>query len=101
MSETERESWTSLRDRRMSEPGAQEAYETARLAYELGVRVRELRQARGWSQSDLASAAEMTQPAVARLEAGGTVPTLGVLRRVARALGAGLAVEIRTGKNVA
>lgn len=29
----------------------------------------------------------MTQPAVARFEAGGTVPTLPVLERLARALG--------------
>jgi transcriptional regulator with XRE-family HTH domain len=34
----------------------------------------------------------MTQSAVARFEAGGTVPTLPVLERLARALGAELAV---------
>ncbi|WP_259405770.1 hypothetical protein [Microbispora sp. H10830] len=31
----EQESWRELRDRRMGEPGAVEAYEAARLAYEL------------------------------------------------------------------
>ena len=46
----ERESWEQLRDRRLAEPGAAEAYEAARLAFELGVAVRELRQARDWSQ---------------------------------------------------
>ncbi|MGH3550051.1 MAG: helix-turn-helix domain-containing protein [Pseudonocardiaceae bacterium] len=45
----------------MVEPGAEEAYESARLAFELGVAVRELRLARGWSQAELASAAGMTQ----------------------------------------
>jgi transcriptional regulator with XRE-family HTH domain len=34
----------------------------------------------------------MTQSVVARFEAGGTVPTLPVLERLARALGADLAV---------
>jgi ribosome-binding protein aMBF1 (putative translation factor) len=67
----ERESWSGLRDRRMAEPGAAEAYEAARLAFELGAAVRELRQARAWSQAELASAAGMTQSAVARFEPGG------------------------------
>ena len=73
---SEQESWRELRDRRMAEPGAAEAYEAARLAYELGKMVRAMREARGWNQSDLARAAGMTQSAVARFEAGGTVPML-------------------------
>ena len=32
---SERSDWQDLRDRRMAEPGAAEAYEHARLAYEL------------------------------------------------------------------
>jgi ribosome-binding protein aMBF1 (putative translation factor) len=82
-----------LRERRMAEPGARDAYEAARLAFELGRSVRELREQRGWSQSELAQAADMTQSAVARFEAGGTVPTLPVLERLARALGLELAVS--------
>jgi hypothetical protein len=41
----------------------------------------------------------MTQSAVARFEAGGTVPTLPVLGRIARALDADLTVRVapRTG----
>ncbi|MEV6690348.1 helix-turn-helix transcriptional regulator [Micromonospora sp. NPDC051196] len=70
----------------MAEPGAAEAYEATRLAFELGREVRELRECNGWSQSQLARAAGMTQSAVARFEAGGTVPTLAVLERLARAL---------------
>ena len=95
----ERESWTGMRERRLGEPGAIEAYEAARLAFELGTAVRELRLARKWSQAELASAAGMTQSAVARFEAGGTVPTLPVLGRIARALDADLTVRVapRTG----
>jgi transcriptional regulator with XRE-family HTH domain len=83
----------------MDEPGAREAYEAARLAFELGRTVRELRERRDWSQADLARAARMTQSAVARFEAGGTVPTLPVLDRLARALDAELTVRVtpRTG----
>ncbi|WP_422738485.1 helix-turn-helix domain-containing protein [Micromonospora sp. WMMD729] len=75
-----------LRERRMAEPGAGEAYEATRIAFELGQEVRHLRKGQGWSQSQLARAAGMTQSAVARFEAGGTVPTLPVLERLARAL---------------
>ena len=97
----ERESWSELRDRRMVEPGSQEAYEATRLAFELGEAVRELRLARGWSQAELASAAGMTQSAVARFEAGGTVPTLPVLGRIARALDADLTVRVAARPHVA
>ena len=87
-----RAGWDELRARRMAEPGAQDAYEAARLAFELGRSVRQLREQQGWSQSELARQSGMTQSAVARFEAGGTVPTLPVLDRLARALGA----ELRT-----
>jgi ribosome-binding protein aMBF1 (putative translation factor) len=92
----ERSDWGALRERRMTEPGAAEVYAATRLAYELGRTVRALREERGWSQSRLAEAAEMTQSAVARFEAGGTVPTLPVLERLAKALGAELVVQLRT-----
>jgi len=75
-----------MRERRMAEPGAAEAYDAARLAFELGRSVRELRERRGWSQTQLAKASGMTQSAVARFEAGWTVPTLTVLERLATAL---------------
>jgi transcriptional regulator with XRE-family HTH domain len=78
----------------MAEPGADEAYEAARLAFELGNAVRELRENRGWTQTRLAEVASMTQPAIARFEAGGTVPTIPVLERLARALGAELVVRL-------
>lgn len=78
----------------MAEPGAIEAYEAVRLAYELGRSVRALREERGWSQTRLAEAAGMTQSAVARFEAGGTVPSLPVLERLAHALDADLVVRL-------
>jgi len=98
---TDRTSWSGLRDRRMSEPGATEEYEATRLAYELGRAVRELRERHGWSQTQLAAAAGMTQSAVARFEAGGTVPTLPVLERLAHALDIELAVQFKPRSNAA
>lgn len=78
--------WAAMRERRLAEPSAAEAYDAARLAFELGRSVRELRERRGWSQTQLAKTSGMTQSAVARFEAGGTVPTLPVLERLATAL---------------
>lgn len=98
---TERTNWDDLREQRMSEPGAAEAYEAAKLAFELGAAVRTLREQKGWSQAQLAQAAAMTQSAVARFEAGGTVPTLPVLQRLARALDADLTVQVTPHTEVA
>lgn len=86
-------SWRQLRDRRMAEPGADEAYAAARLAFELGKAVREMREQRGWTQAGLAVASGLTQPAVARFEAG-TVPTLPVLERLAPAPDVELVVKL-------
>jgi ribosome-binding protein aMBF1 (putative translation factor) len=95
----EHAAWAKFRSQRVQEPGAEEAYESARMAYELGRAVREMREGRGWSQADLARAARMTQSAVARFEAGGTVPTIPVLHRLARALDADLTVKL-TGREI-
>jgi ribosome-binding protein aMBF1 (putative translation factor) len=101
MAMSQRSDWQELRSRRMAEPGAAEAYDAARLAFELGRRVRELRIKQGLSQSELARRAGMTQPAVARFEAGGTVPTLPVLERLARSLGVELTVQLTAVSSVA
>jgi ribosome-binding protein aMBF1 (putative translation factor) len=98
---SERSNWKTLRERRMSEPGAAEAHHAARLAYELGRTVRALREQCGWSQAQLAAVAGMTQSAVARFEAGGTVPGLRVLDHLAQALDAELIVQVTPRTHVA
>ncbi|MBP2350248.1 ribosome-binding protein aMBF1 (putative translation factor) [Kribbella aluminosa] len=90
---TERSGWDGLRGRRMAEPGASDAYDATRRAFELGAAVRTMREERGWTQTRLADAAGMTQSALARFEAGGTVPTLVVLERIAHAFHAQLVVR--------
>ncbi|MEV8516110.1 helix-turn-helix transcriptional regulator [Dactylosporangium sp. NPDC051484] len=42
-------------------------HESTKLAFELGRAVRELRECHGWSQTELAEAAAMTQSALASL----------------------------------
>lgn len=89
-----RSDWHTLRELRLAEPHAADAYEVARLAFDLGRQVRELREQRGWNQNQLARQAGMTQSAVARFEAGGTIPTLPVLGRLAHALDVELDVRL-------
>lgn len=96
-----RAGWADIKERRMREPGAQEAYDVVRLAYDLGKTARRLREEHGWSQVELGVAAAMTQSAVARFEAGGTVPSLPVLERLARALNADLIVQMTARTEVA
>ncbi len=98
---SERTSWSEIRDRRMSKSGAAEAYQVASLAYELGRAVRGLREQHDWTQAQLAGAAGMTHSAVARFEAGGTVPSLRVLERLAAALDADLTVSVTPREHVA
>lgn len=98
---SERADWTALRERRMAEPGAAEAYLAAKIAFELGRRVRELRQQHEWTQADLARITGMTQSAIARFEAGGTVPTLPILYRFAEAFDADLAITVNPRHQVA
>jgi HTH-type transcriptional regulator / antitoxin HipB len=79
---------------RIERPAAAEAYEQARLRFELAEAVRSRREELGLSQRQLAERAGMTQPGVARFEAGGTTPTIPVLERLARALGLQLTVAL-------
>ena len=90
---SKRAAWSDVRRRRMHEAGARSGYENARLAYELGRQVRELREAAGFSQRELADRMGTTQSVVARLEAGGSKPSLSTLERVAEAVGK--TIEVR------
>lgn len=88
-----RKSWSEVSKRRLDSDAARAGYERARKGFELGERVRSLREAKGLSQSELARRIGSTQPAVARLEAGGVAPRLETLERIAAALGMELVVE--------
>jgi ribosome-binding protein aMBF1 (putative translation factor) len=84
--------WSELRRELLDSGDAKRGYEQARLAYELSVQVREAREAKGLSQSQLAERMGTQQSVIARLEAGGITPTLPTLKRIADALGTKLTV---------
>ena len=81
-----------LRDRRLSTMSTnerveyEEALTAARLALEVGEKVRDARESAGLTQRDLAARMSTSQAAVARLEAGGTSATLKTLHKAAAAL---------------
>lgn len=89
-----RVSLAGARQARAGRPAAAEAYQAARLRFELAEAIRARREELGWSQRQLAERAGMTQPGVARFEAGGTTPTLPLLERLADALGLTLSVSL-------
>jgi ribosome-binding protein aMBF1 (putative translation factor) len=72
----------------------QEEYAEARRVFLIGQAIRERRLALGLSQVELATCADMIQPALSRLEAGGVVPTIPLLERISAALDADLIVEL-------
>ncbi|MFI0718675.1 multiprotein-bridging factor 1 family protein [Streptomyces sp. NPDC021224] len=69
-------------------------YEEAELAHDLGQMVYDRRTALGLSQAELASRCGMQQPQISRIEGGGTVPTIPLLRRLAKALDAELTIGL-------
>jgi HTH-type transcriptional regulator/antitoxin HipB len=87
-------SYEKIARQRRGSADYREGYDEARRAFLIGQAVRERRLALGLSQTELAAGAGMTQPALSRLEAGGAVPTIPVLERIAIALGAELIVTI-------
>jgi HTH-type transcriptional regulator/antitoxin HipB len=90
-----RRSWTDKRAEIMSRPSAPAAYDAARIRFELGEAVRRRREELGLTQAQLAERAGLKQPAVARFEAGGTMPTIPMLERLAAALGLRLTVQLQ------
>ena len=89
-----------LRDRRLGAMSAHERAEfdgalpAARLALEVGEKVRDAREAAGLTQRELAARMSTSQAAVARLEAGGTSATLTTLHKAAAALDMTITVNL-------
>lgn len=90
-----RVTWDQAKANRRDSESRRRGYHDAQESLALGIRVRTERERRGITQSELAGRMGTTQPAVARLEAGGVTPSLGTLRRVADALGLELVIDFR------
>lgn len=87
-------SYEAIARQRRGSAEYREGNDEARRAFLIGQAVRERRLALGLSRAEVAVRADMTQPALPRLEAGGAVPTIPVLERISDALDADLIVTI-------
>lgn len=76
-----------------SEAARYRRYERSRSAILVGTAVKVARRRAGLSQAELARRTGTSQPAVARLERGQVSPTVVVLDRIARAVGAELVID--------
>ena len=90
-----RRSWASVKRAEAASAEGRPGYKEAKEAFELAECVRQARERVGLTQTELATRIGSTQPAVARLEAGGSTPTFVTLRRIAVALGLELVIELR------
>jgi HTH-type transcriptional regulator/antitoxin HipB len=90
---TERRTWAAIKQGRTASSDVHAGYDRARRAYDLGHEVQELRHERGITQAALAKRAGTTQTAIARIEAGGVMPTIDSLDRIGAALGVTLTVR--------
>ena len=89
----------SLEDIRRQNPvndqaAYQQAYAEADLASRLAEIVYRLRTGADLTQTELARRMGTTQSAIARVEAGGSTPTLDLLDRVGRAIGAQITLTV-------
>ncbi|MGH2557826.1 MAG: helix-turn-helix domain-containing protein [Thermomicrobiales bacterium] len=75
-----------IAERERRDPAFRQAREALRPEFEFRSAVIQARVASGLTQAQLAERMGTKQPAIARLEAGQSVPTLDTIRRLARAL---------------
>lgn len=64
------------------------------MSLDVGAVVREMRDAAGLSQRQLARLARTSQPAIARYESGTAIPSLGTVQRLAQACGRRVSLEL-------
>lgn len=78
--------------KRLKNPEFKKAWEESEPEYQLGKRLIEARLKQNISQRDLAKKANTTQAVISRIEAMNSNPSIGLLKRLAEALGTKLKI---------
>ncbi|HUP69366.1 MAG TPA: helix-turn-helix transcriptional regulator [Acidimicrobiales bacterium] len=90
----ERTSWNDIKEQRPLGDEGRAAYEDEARISAFRAMVHRLRTDAGLTQAELAERMGTTQSAIARMEGGGSRPTLETLERLAKAVGAELVVGV-------
>lgn len=87
--------WKEHKKRLIKDPEFRKEYEALEPEYQLASEMIRLRLARGLTQEELARLLNTKQESIARLESGGSLPSLSMVKKVADALDAELEIKLQ------
>ena len=87
--------WKEHKKKLLRDPEFRKEYEALEPKYRLASSLIRLRLAKGLTQEQLAKLLDTKQESIARLESGGSLPSLSTVKRVADALDADLEISLR------
>ena len=87
--------WREHKKQLMKDPEFRKEYEALEPEYKLAAALIRLRLGKGLTQEELARLLNTKQESIARLESGGSLPSLSMVKKVANALDAELEINLR------
>ena len=87
--------WKQHKKQLLKDPEFRKEYEALEPEYQLAAALIRLRLARGLIQEQLARLVNTKQESIARLEGGGSLPSLSTVKRIANALDAEIEIRLR------
>ena len=87
--------WKEHKKKLLKDPEFRKEYEALEPEYKLASALIRLRLAKGLTQEQLAKLLNTKQESIARLESGGSLPSLSTVRKVADALDAEVEINLR------
>ena len=87
--------WKEHKNQLLKDPEFRKEYEALEPEYKLASAMIRLRLAKGLTQEQLAKLLNTKQESIARLESGGSLPSLSTVKKVANALDAELEINLR------
>jgi ribosome-binding protein aMBF1 (putative translation factor) len=87
--------WKEQKKQLMKNPQFVKEYDELETEYKLATALIRLRLAKGLTQEDLAKMLNTKQESIARLENGGSLPSLSTMKKLAEALDAELEINLR------
>jgi predicted RNase H-like HicB family nuclease/DNA-binding XRE family transcriptional regulator len=87
--------WREHKKLLINNPEFIKEYDALETEYKLAATLIRLRLSKGLTQEELAKALNTKQESIARLESGGSLPSLSTIKKIANALGADLEINLR------